>query len=101
MAGPSELKFFQVDAFTSRPFRGNPAGVFLLDEPLEPRAMQLLARETNLSETAFVGPADASGARDVRWFTPAVEVSLLGHATLAVAHVLLREMGGSPPVHLR
>jgi PhzF family phenazine biosynthesis protein len=100
MGRPSEVKFFQVDAFTDRPFRGNAAGVFLLEEAMDPRAMQLLARETNLSETAFVAPPDADGAREVRWFTPAVEVSLCGHATLAVAHILVNELGGRPPVQL-
>lgn len=99
MAGPSEIRFYQVDAFTDRPFHGNPAGVFLLDEPLDPRAMQVLARETNLSETAFVGPARDNGPREVRWFTPAVEVSLCGHAILAVGHVLANELGGEPPIH--
>jgi PhzF family phenazine biosynthesis protein len=101
MAGSPEVKFYQVDAFTDRPFRGNPAGVFLMDQPLDPRAMQLLARETNLSETAFVGPAGKDGSRDVRWFTPAVEVSLCGHAMLAVGHVLVNELGSASPVQIR
>ena len=97
--GP-EIAFYQVDAFTDRPFRGNPAAVFLHDEPLDPRAMQLIAREMNLSETAFVGPP-AEGARPIRWFTPAVEVSACGHATLAAGHVLMEEAGTENPVDLR
>jgi PhzF family phenazine biosynthesis protein len=100
MARQSEVKFFQVDAFTDRPFRGNAAGVFLLEEPMDPRAMQLLARETNLSETAFVTPPGEGGVRQVRWFTPAVEVSLLGHATLAVGHVIANELAGGSPIEI-
>jgi PhzF family phenazine biosynthesis protein len=59
--------------------------------------MQLLAREINLSETAFVAPAEVGGTPEVRWFTPAVEVSLCGHATLATGHVLITELGADPP----
>jgi PhzF family phenazine biosynthesis protein len=78
--------FHQVDAFTSEPFEGNPAAVLLLAAPLDARVMQRIAREMNLSETAFMvrGP----DGFDLRWFTPAVEVDLCGHATLASAHVL-------------
>jgi len=97
MARPAEARFYQVDAFTDRPFKGNPAAVFVLEGPIDPRAMQLLARETNLSETAFVSPPDEAGLWEVRWFTPAVEVSLCGHATLAAGHVLMTELGGSAP----
>ena len=80
------LDLFQVDAFTDRPFAGNPAAVCLLDEPRDERWMQDVAREMNLSETAFLSPTgDGYG---LRWFTPAVEVALCGHATLASAHVL-------------
>ena len=78
-----------VDAFTDRPFAGNPAGVCLLDRPADAAWMQDVAREMNLSETAFLHPED-DGYR-LRWFTPAVEVDLCGHATLASAHVLWRE----------
>jgi PhzF family phenazine biosynthesis protein len=76
----------QVDAFADRPFLGNPAAVCVLGGPADPAWMQDLAREMNLSETAFLhreGPAYR-----LRWFTPAVEVDLCGHATLASAHVL-------------
>jgi PhzF family phenazine biosynthesis protein len=76
----------QVDAFTDRPFRGNPAAVCILDQPAPEPWMQSVALEMNLSETAFVHPiGDAWG---LRWFTPALEVELCGHATLAAAHVL-------------
>ncbi len=78
-----------VDAFTDRPFRGNPAAVCLLDGPREAEWMQGVAREMNLSETAFL--ALAEGGFDLRWFTPATEVDLCGHATLASAHVLWEE----------
>src|SRR4051812_49306744 len=79
---------YTVDAFTDRPFGGNPAAVCLLDGHAREAAwMQAVAREMNLSETAFlIGRQD--GAFDLRWFTPAVEVDLCGHATLASAHVL-------------
>jgi PhzF family phenazine biosynthesis protein len=78
---------FQVDAFAARRFAGNPAAVCLLDAPRDPGWMQQVAAEMNLSETAFVVPR-AGGGFDLRWFTPATEVDLCGHATLASAHVL-------------
>jgi len=77
---------YQVDAFTDKPFAGNPAGVCLLAKPADPDWMQNVAGEMNLSETAFICP-EADGYR-LRWFTPAVEVDLCGHATLATAHIL-------------
>lgn len=76
----------QVDAFTSRPFAGNPAAVCVLQEPRDEQWMQSVAQEMNLAETAFLVP-QADGF-DLRWFTPLVEVDLCGHATLASAHVL-------------
>jgi PhzF family phenazine biosynthesis protein len=79
----------QIDAFTDRPFAGNPAAVCLLDGPAEPEWMQKVAWEMNLSETAFLYP-DGAVFR-LRWFTPAVEVELCGHATLASAHALWEE----------
>ena len=84
----------QVDAFTSRPFAGNPAAVCILPTPRDERWMQDVAREMNLSETAFLHPRD--DAMELRWFTPACEVELCGHATLASAHVLWEEgrLGG-------
>ena len=80
------IPLIQVDAFTDRPFRGNPAAVCLLPGPREVSWMQDVAREMNLSETAFLN-AEGEGYR-LRWFTPAVEVDLCGHATLASAHAL-------------
>src|ERR687887_262648 len=80
------LTIVQVDAFTNRPFAGNPAAVCVLPAPRDERWIQDVAREMNLSETAFLHPQDASYA--LRWFTSAVEVALCGHATLASAHVL-------------
>ena len=80
------IKLYQVDAFTEEPFRGNPAAVCLLDGPADERWMQNVAAEMNLSETAFLHPQE-DGYR-LRWFTPAVEVELCGHATLASAHTL-------------
>ncbi|AMV37649.1 PhzF family phenazine biosynthesis protein [Planctomyces sp. SH-PL62] len=80
-----------VDAFTDRPFAGNPAAVCVLDAPAPEEWMQLVAREMNLSETAFLLPVDGGPRHGLRWFTPTVEVDLCGHATLAAAHVLWEE----------
>jgi predicted PhzF superfamily epimerase YddE/YHI9 len=80
------IPIYHVDAFTDRPFAGNPAAVCLLVEPGDPAWMQDVAAEMNLSETAFLVPR-ADGF-DLRWFTPSIEVDLCGHATLASAHVL-------------
>lgn len=80
------LSLFQVDAFTNQPFAGNPAAVCVLDEPHDDVWMQHVAREMNLSETAFL--YKQADGYDLRWFTPTVEVALCGHATLASAHVL-------------
>jgi PhzF family phenazine biosynthesis protein len=83
---------YQVDAFTAEPFAGNPAAVCLLeDEDADPGWMQRVAAEMNLSETAFLRPRAEAGRYGLRWFTPAVEVELCGHATLASAHVLWTE----------
>jgi PhzF family phenazine biosynthesis protein len=82
------LPLHQVDAFSERPFGGNPAAVCLLAEEADPAWMQAVAAEMNLSETAFVLPEGPPGSYGLRWFTPAVEVALCGHATLASAHVL-------------
>lgn len=83
------IPLFQVDSFTSRPFAGNPAGVCILSEPKPDVWMMAVAREMNLSETAFLLP-EGSGYR-LRWFTPKVEVALCGHATLASAHILWQQ----------
>jgi PhzF family phenazine biosynthesis protein len=77
----------QVDAFTSTAFTGNPAGVCVLERPRDEAWMQLVAREMNVAETAFL-QARTDDEFDLRWFTPSVEVDLCGHATLASAHVL-------------
>ena len=79
-------KIYVVDAFTSQPFSGNPAGVVLLEENHSDEWMLSVAREVNLSETAFI--LGKSDPKNLRWFTPTVEVPLCGHATLAAAHVL-------------
>ena len=80
------VKIYQVDAFTDQPFAGNPAGVCILPGPVEAEWMQKVAREMNLSETAFLWRL--KNGFSLRWFTPAVEVELCGHATLASAHIL-------------
>ena len=87
-------KLYQVDAFTHTPFRGNPAAVCLLPGPADEEWMANLAKEMNLSETAFLYPEKEG--YNLRWFTPAVEVSLCGHATLASAHILY-EIGAIQP----
>jgi PhzF family phenazine biosynthesis protein len=91
------MRIRTVDAFTDRPFAGNPAGVCLLPEGRWPEAELLasIAMELNLSETAFARP-EGNGGWGLRWFTPATEVRLCGHATLATAHVL-RSDGLLPP----
>jgi PhzF family phenazine biosynthesis protein len=81
-----EIPIFQVDAFTADPFGGNPAGVTLLEDEKPAEWMQSVAREMNLSETAFL--LKKENGYDLRWFTPAIEVKLCGHATLASAHIL-------------
>ena len=85
------LPLYHVDAFTDRPFAGNPAAVCLLESAPPEAWMASVAAEMNLAETAFCWPED-DGMR-LRWFTPAIEVDLCGHATLATAHVLWRERG--------
>ena len=77
---------FQIDAFTDKPFRGNPAAVCILTRHREDAWMQNVAQEMNLSETAFL--EEEENGYKLRWFTPAVEVDLCGHATLASAHAL-------------
>lgn len=80
------VKLFMVDAFTDKPFSGNPAGVCLLRKPADELWMQNLAAEVNASETAFLFPEENDFR--LRWFTPVIEVKLCGHATLASAHIL-------------
>jgi len=83
------MRLLQGDAFTDAPFAGDPAAVCLLEGPAEPEGMQKVASEMNLSETAFLRRQGQAFA--LRWFTPAVEVDLCGHATLAAAHALWEE----------
>ena len=82
------MKQYLVDAFTDRPFSGNPAAVCVMDKWVSEQSMMKLAAENNLSETAFIVKED--GGYRLRWFTPATEVDLCGHATLASAFVLFR-----------
>jgi PhzF family phenazine biosynthesis protein len=91
---PQSIDTFIVDAFTSEPFRGNPAGVCSLRETVPDAVCRSIAAEFNLSETAFVLPVDADRETplySLRWFTPTTEVDLCGHATLATAKVLFEE----------
>ncbi len=88
-----EIPVFQVDAFSSRVFAGNPAAVCPLPAFLPDATLQSIAAENNLAETAFFVPEGSNF--HLRWFTPACEVELCGHATLASAHVLFTELGAS------
>ena len=84
------IPLFHVDAFTDRPFSGNPAAVCFLDSWLDDRQLRKVAAENNLSATAFlVASADSY---ELRWFTPLCEVRLCGHATMAAAHILLKRL---------
>lgn len=87
---PTSLRIFQVDAFAGRAFSGNPAAVCLLDAPVPDDVLQAVARENNLSETAFFRPDDERPR--LRWFTPSQEVPLCGHATLASGWVALERL---------
>jgi PhzF family phenazine biosynthesis protein len=86
------IPLFQVDAFTDRAFAGNPAAVCPLEAWLPEPLMQRIAAENALSETAFFVPRAGDGDFDLRWFTPAVEIDLCGHATLAAAFVLMTRL---------
>ena len=91
------MRLRTVDAFTDRPFTGNPAAVALLDKMPPDEWMAAVARETNVSDTAFVISEKVADADfRLRWFTPAVEVDLCGHATLASAHCLFEEGVAGP-----
>lgn len=92
-----KLKLWQVDAFADRAFAGNPAAVVPLGSWLPDTTMQAIANENNLAETAFFVPRD-DGNYDLRWFTPAVEVPLCGHATLASGWVVLNELSPSKDI---
>jgi len=86
-----KIPIYQVDAFTSKLFRGNPAAVCPLTEWIDPGLMQSIAAENNLSETAFF--VKKNDFYELRWFTPEIEVDLCGHATLATGHVLFNHLG--------
>ena len=87
------IPLYQVDAFTSRVFAGNPAAVCSLTEWLADETMQAIAMENNLSETAFFVPRGGeAGAYDIRWFTPTLEIDLAGHPTLATAYVIFERL---------
>ena len=90
----SVRKIFQVDSFTHEPFKGNPAGVMMVDESVSTQWMQQMAAEMNLSETAFLKPDGEDFM--IRYYTPSKEVDLCGHATLASAHVVY-ELGLKQP----
>jgi PhzF family phenazine biosynthesis protein len=87
-----KLPFYQVDAFASRPFEGNQACVMPLEDFLPDAVLQTIAAENNVAETAYL-VSKGGNTWALRWFTPAVEVPLCGHATLASAHVLFEEQG--------
>lgn len=94
----TQLPFFQVDAFADRSFTGNPAAVMPLEAWLDDATLQAIAAENNLAETAFLVPASGDVDYELRWFTPAVEVALCGHATLASGHILI---GDRPEIRFR
>ncbi|MDO7853776.1 PhzF family phenazine biosynthesis protein [Hymenobacter convexus] len=92
------MRYFHVDAFAQTPFSGNPAGVCPLEAWPAAALMQQIAAENHLAETAFfVARAGTTAEYDIRWFTPAVEIDLCGHATLAAAHVLFTHLGFAEP----
>lgn len=86
------IPFYQINAFSNRLFGGNPAGVCLLEKWLPDNVMQRVAKENNLAETAFV-LKKTKGVVPLRWFTPSIEIDLCGHATLATAYVMFKELG--------
>ena len=95
------IPIWQVDAFTDRPFSGNPAAICLLEEMADAGWMQNVATELNLSETAFVVPVGMKNEFHLRWFTPVVEVDLCGHATLAAVHTLIEQKRVDPTLPIR
>jgi PhzF family phenazine biosynthesis protein len=87
------MKTFIVDSFTDRPFKGNPAGVCIIDAQLGDETMLHIAQELNLSETAFICPLDTSGTFSIRYFSPKMEIALCGHATLASGKAVFAAYG--------
>jgi PhzF family phenazine biosynthesis protein len=92
------MKMYQVDAFTTQLFQGNPAAVIVTDTWLDETSMQNIALENNLSETAFVRKIDATNF-EIRWFTPTTEVDFCGHATLASSFVLFKDFTEHKTIH--
>jgi PhzF family phenazine biosynthesis protein len=91
MSSTQEIPLWQVDAFTDRPFAGNPAAVCILPSYPQDQWLQSVAAEMNLSETSFIVPTGDENCFHLRWFTPTTEVDLCGHATLAAAHTLIEQ----------
>ncbi|UEG50222.1 PhzF family phenazine biosynthesis protein [Ferruginibacter lapsinanis] len=92
------MTLYQIDAFTSKLFGGNPAAVIPLEKWLDTELMQTIALENNLSETVFIVPsASADADYEIRWFTPEIEINLCGHATLASAYVLFNILSFNKP----
>ena len=88
-----QLTIYQLDAFTNKLFRGNPAAVIPLKEWLDTELMQSIAMENNLSETAFFVPSTEDGIDfELRWFTPGIEINLCGHATLGSAWIIFNKL---------
>ncbi len=87
------MKTFIIDAFTDKPFAGNPAGVCIVESPLNDATMLNIAQELNLSETAFIQPLDSNGTFSIRFFSPKMEIPLCGHATLASGSAVFEEFG--------
>lgn len=92
------MKMYQVDAFSTELFKGNPAAVLVCEEWLDDRIMQNIALENNLSETAFVKIINDENY-EIRWFTPSVEVDFCGHATLASSFVLFKDFTTTKTIH--
>ncbi|AVH13754.1 PhzF family phenazine biosynthesis protein [Acinetobacter indicus] len=92
------MKMYQVDAFTTALFKGNPAALIVVEDWLDDALMQNIALENNLSETAFVKPMDAENF-EIRWFSPTVEVDFCGHATLASSFVLFKDYTRAKTIH--
>ena len=88
-----KLPIYQVDAFTNKLFHGNPAAIVPLETWLDDDVMQRIAMENNLAETAFFVPSTQEEADyDIRWFTPAIEINLCGHATLGSAWIIFNKL---------
>ena len=98
----TNLPYYHVDAFAERPFSGNQAAVMPLENWLDDDILQAIGEENNFAETAFYLPDESGGADyELRWFTPAVEIALCGHATLASGHVILAQEPGRQQVTFR